>query len=95
MLAPWAEDGFEYPATLEKLEGDSCTVAWDDGGLTCRDVPATARFQVILMIFKVILGIDTLKFKIKRFLRLEELESFLKGALRRIDELRWLGLSWP
>lgn len=44
VLAPWAEDGFDYEATLEVVDEAAglCTVAWADGGETCRVVPCAA-----------------------------------------------------
>ncbi|CAJ1349060.1 unnamed protein product [Effrenium voratum] len=44
VLAPWAEDGFEYEATLERIDeaNGSCIVSWADGGQTCREVPLAA-----------------------------------------------------
>ncbi|CAK8992908.1 unnamed protein product [Durusdinium trenchii] len=44
LLAPWAEDGFDYEAILEEMDeaSDTCTVAWSDGGQTCRVVPRAA-----------------------------------------------------
>eukprot|EP00434_Breviolum_minutum_P009388 symbB.v1.2.008267.t1/scaffold518.1/size193124/8 len=44
VLAPWAEDGFEYEATVEEVdeERELCTLAWADGGTTCRIVPWAA-----------------------------------------------------
>lgn len=44
VLAPWAEDGFDYEATVEAVDEAAglCTVAWADGGETCRVVPCAA-----------------------------------------------------
>lgn len=44
VIAPWAEDGGEYAAVLEEVDLDAgtCTVSWQDGGMTCREVPIAA-----------------------------------------------------
>ena len=45
VLAPWAEDGFDYQATLQDVDAadpELCTVSWADGGDTCRVVPRAA-----------------------------------------------------
>lgn len=41
ILAPWAEDGAEYAATIASVNGAAgeCVVDWDDGGDTHRVVP--------------------------------------------------------
>jgi len=41
VLAPWAEDGGEYAATVVAIDAAAglCTVDWEDGGTTCRTVP--------------------------------------------------------
>ncbi|CAE7309717.1 Lpcat2b, partial [Symbiodinium pilosum] len=40
VFAPWAEDGFDYEATIESIDevNQCCTVCWADGGQTCREV---------------------------------------------------------
>lgn len=41
VLAPWAEDGGEYPAVIRVVDAQRgvCTVDWEDGGQTHRVVP--------------------------------------------------------
>ncbi|CAE7256050.1 unnamed protein product, partial [Symbiodinium natans] len=40
VFAPWAEDGFDYEATIDHIDeaSECCTVSWADGGQTCREV---------------------------------------------------------